>query len=711
MRKVYSTTILSQAEILRVVLRKNGIESLLENENAAMYAAGVPIPAIPFVISVDDKDAEEAARIIDAELRRPQEPLASAIHLRVSCLCGKTLEYPQGDDPPDECPWCGRELTAAAPPAEVPPSKRTARAGAARFVFIVCILIGVIVAIRYRGGPGKSSSSDDASVSHAEWSRRLRVRISAIPEVAPRSIDPGSIIEPLAREFPEDAATFSAVFDSASSPAALIERWIAQLAELSPDWGLAMGIAESVRLTPWSTTTNRKFILKDALALQKLRSFPTFSSTVDGRLFERELEQTLLWHALYGAELRDPRAPLWSVRASDGLKHKPALLAERLERVPDQIRALRATLPGRAPKLWIEAALSELNGIMELLRDWETSIPDKRLHAALLKVRNDLSDYAGALHAAAPNAPPLRDPDPRWIAYSVREAEFSDRTVRQAADLLLDLSDRSEAGWRSWSADRDPPVRKYGFSEWREVLRGLTARARVLTVERGFVDVPPGDLPDVIPSPHASTSRDPYYENRPFAPASEATLRLAPWEGRVDCSPETALISLFGETYPGRYLHGLYSRRDASRFQRIYSSFSLQEGWREYCRRWAVEPEPSPGNQRASADGYRYILGFLGAVELCYLSGTLTESEALRMMIFGIGETEGSAKGRLAWATMEPLYTTQALLGEHDLTALREELKTKLGGRFDLKAFHTRLLGYGQTPTALIREEMLREEK
>ncbi len=711
MRKIYSTTLLAQAEILRVVLRRHGIESVLENENAAMAVAAVPIPAVPFVISVDDKDAEEAARIIDAELRRPQEPLGSAILIRSSCLCGKTLEYPQGEEPPSECPWCGRELDASAAPAEAPPSKQTSRIGAAKFIFIVCVLIGVLTALWFRGGAGKKSS-DDASLSHAEWSRRLRQRIAAIPSVDSPSIDPQSIAEPLMREFPEDAAKFSAVFDAAPSTEALIERWIAQLVELAPNWALEMGIAESARLTPYSTPLIRKFILKEALALRKLRTFPNRASTLDGRLFERELEQSLMWHALYGSELKDPRAPLWSMRASAGLKHKPALLAERLEQVPDQIRALRASLPGNAPKLWIEAALSELNTILELLLDWETSIPEQRLHAAVQKVRGELSDYGNALRAAQANAPPLPARDPRWIAYALRELEFSDRTVRQAADLLLDLSNRSEAGWKSWSADRKPPARNYRFPEWREEVRRLVARAREMTVERGFVDVPPGDPPDVTASPYRSgTSRDPYYESRIFGPAAEAQLRIAPWEGSVECSPENSLINVIGESYPGRHLHDVYSRREASSMQRIYSTYTLQEGWREYCRRWAIEREPTPSNHRAWADGYRFIEGFNGAVQLCYLSGTLTEHEAIRFMIFGTGETEETARSRLAWATMEPLYATQALLGEHDLTALREELKATQGARFDLKVFHARVMGSGQTPIALIREQMLRRAK
>ena len=115
MRKIYSTSITGQAEMLQVVLRKNGIESRLENEGGAQYAIGFLTPAIPIDIVVADEDAAEAARIIAEEFSRDRASEATAIHVQMTCACGRILEYPKGEEPPEECPYCGR-------PQQPPPS-------------------------------------------------------------------------------------------------------------------------------------------------------------------------------------------------------------------------------------------------------------------------------------------------------------------------------------------------------------------------------------------------------------------------------------------------------------------------------------------------------------------------------------------------------------------------------------------------------------
>ncbi|MBI3856626.1 MAG: DUF885 family protein [Planctomycetes bacterium] len=559
--------------------------------------------------------------------------------------------------------------------------------------------------------------SDQAPVSHAEWVRRLRERIAAIPPVVVPRMDPQSIAGPLIKELPEDAARFASTLEAAGTVDALVDLWIRFVAELAPDWSVESGFADTPRLTRYSTRLNQTLALMNVLVLQKLRSLPASTSTLDGRLFERELEAAVLPHVLFGPELKDPRAPLWSVRASAGVKDKPALLADRLEQIPGQIREFLPLLAEAPPRLWIERALRELNDVLELLRDYEQSSPGDRVKAAVGKVREELVAYGTRLRSLEGANRPLPAQDPRWIAFMIQDVEFSGRTLRQTAELLLEISNKAESGWNSWDGIRNPASVSYGFEEWRQEVRRLAARSRDITVELGFAEVPPGELPEIVTSPHISRNwREwPHYRTRLLGPSLEARLRVTPWEGfetqKALCSPESALFSTMGETYPGRHLHAVLSRRDGTLMRRIYSSSTLSEGWSEYSRRWALEREPAGSFHRAAMDGFRHTQGFAGAVEICFLSGTLSESEALTMLQAGNEEAEESARSRLGWASLEPLVTTHSVLGEHDLVALRVELQTKLGARFDLKRFHTRVLGYGHTPVALIREELLRDWK
>ena len=78
------------------------------------------------------------------------------------------------------------------------------------------------------------------------------------------------------------------------------------------------------------------------------------------------------------------------------------------------------------------------------------------------------------------------------------------------------------------------------------------------------------------------------------------------------------------------------------------------------------------------------------------------------MLQQGLGETPERSRSVLGWSTLEPLYHLNAVLGAQDLSGLRDEMKSKLGAGFDLARFHTQVLGYGHTPIALVREELLR---
>jgi hypothetical protein len=64
MKRLYGTTDLTEAELIRAHLRDAGIESSLDNQHGAAYAIGLPTAASPIGIYVRDEDAAEAAEIL-----------------------------------------------------------------------------------------------------------------------------------------------------------------------------------------------------------------------------------------------------------------------------------------------------------------------------------------------------------------------------------------------------------------------------------------------------------------------------------------------------------------------------------------------------------------------------------------------------------------------------------------------------------------------
>ncbi len=117
--KIWSATHHTEAELLRMALRRAGIESILENEGGADYAVGLGTSAVPYVISVTDRDAPRALEVIRAEREAPETGahpdryIPSVAMIRFPCACGQTLEVPPGFDGLEmDCPFCSRPLKA-----------------------------------------------------------------------------------------------------------------------------------------------------------------------------------------------------------------------------------------------------------------------------------------------------------------------------------------------------------------------------------------------------------------------------------------------------------------------------------------------------------------------------------------------------------------------------------------------------------------------
>ena len=63
-KRLYATTDLTEAELLRALLRDRGIESWADNAGSASLAVGIPTAAVPIGINVSDEDAPAAAEAL-----------------------------------------------------------------------------------------------------------------------------------------------------------------------------------------------------------------------------------------------------------------------------------------------------------------------------------------------------------------------------------------------------------------------------------------------------------------------------------------------------------------------------------------------------------------------------------------------------------------------------------------------------------------------
>lgn len=112
-----------EADLLRVALRRDGIESRLENAGSALLALGTGNPLAPYVITVAEQDAPRALDVIKGELEAPEASehpdhyIPPVAMIQWPCACGRTLEVPPDFDGMEmDCPFCGRVVTARKTP-------------------------------------------------------------------------------------------------------------------------------------------------------------------------------------------------------------------------------------------------------------------------------------------------------------------------------------------------------------------------------------------------------------------------------------------------------------------------------------------------------------------------------------------------------------------------------------------------------------------
>jgi uncharacterized protein (DUF885 family) len=82
---------------------------------------------------------------------------------------------------------------------------------------------------------------------------------------------------------------------------------------------------------------------------------------------------------------------------------------------------------------------------------------------------------------------------------------------------------------------------------------------------------------------------------------------------------------------------------------------------------------------------------------------------AINMLVNEGFQEQAEAEGKWRRVTLSQVQLTSYFNGYAEILAFREELKAKMGNRFDLRTFHNKFLSYGNAPVPVIRKLMLEE--
>jgi uncharacterized protein (DUF885 family) len=158
------------------------------------------------------------------------------------------------------------------------------------------------------------------------------------------------------------------------------------------------------------------------------------------------------------------------------------------------------------------------------------------------------------------------------------------------------------------------------------------------------------------------------------------------------------------EAFPGHFLQGAISNRGS--IVRLFADGTeTVEGWAHYCEELMREKGFITDLETRLIQVNDMIWRAVRIIVDVKLSrGEMTFEEAVEMLVKEAGMSREAAVAEVNRYTQTPGYPLSYLLGKHLILSLKEEVKLKMGSKFNEKFFHNTILENGYLPISMLRK-------
>jgi len=173
------------------------------------------------------------------------------------------------------------------------------------------------------------------------------------------------------------------------------------------------------------------------------------------------------------------------------------------------------------------------------------------------------------------------------------------------------------------------------------------------------------------------------------------------------------------EAIPGHYTQLVYANKSPSIIKAILGNNAMIEGWAVYAERMMLENgydgDKAIDSKEASPEMwlmyYKWNLRSTCNTILDYSVHTknMTKDDAMKLLIDDGFQQMAEAEGKWKRVSVTQVQLDCYFTGYTEIYDFRQQLKDKMGTRFNLKQFHEQFLSYGSAPVKYIKELMLKE--
>ncbi len=165
------------------------------------------------------------------------------------------------------------------------------------------------------------------------------------------------------------------------------------------------------------------------------------------------------------------------------------------------------------------------------------------------------------------------------------------------------------------------------------------------------------------------------------------------------------------EAMPGHYLQLWHSNKYPSVLRAVLYSGPFVEGWAVYAEKVMADEGYLDNDPLYHLVHLKWDLRAIANAILdqaIHVDG-MSEADAMKLMTVATFQEEREAAGKWTRARLTSAQLPTYFVGWQEHMDLRKEVEQREGDKFDLKAYHDKLLSFGSPPVRYVRELMLDE--
>ncbi|HVS93932.1 MAG TPA: DUF885 domain-containing protein [Mucilaginibacter sp.] len=167
------------------------------------------------------------------------------------------------------------------------------------------------------------------------------------------------------------------------------------------------------------------------------------------------------------------------------------------------------------------------------------------------------------------------------------------------------------------------------------------------------------------------------------------------------------------EAIPGHYVQLVYSNKAPSMIKSIFGNSAMVEGWAVYSEQMMLDAGFGDNAPEMWLMWYKWNLRSVCNFILDYGVHCLNmpKQSAITMLTREAFQQQAEAENKWTRVSVTSVQLDSYYTGYKEIMDLRDEWKTKMGDKYNLKDFNEKFLSYGSAPVKLIRDAMLEKDK